>query len=84
MADGHDVLSSPKYGKFDIYSINLLKDQANLVYDGKRVIWSRDFRSWQNFVKNVIGLPGTWRSSEGKSKQFKHSKEILRAEHEYI
>ena len=48
----------------------MLKDQADLVYDGKRVIWSRDFFSLQNFVKNVIGLSGTWRSSGGKSKQF--------------
>ena len=53
----------------------MLKDQADLVYDGKRVtcIWSRDFFSLQNFVKNVIGLSGTWRSSGGKSKQFTDS-----------
>ena len=75
MADGHDLLTSPKYKKLsfesiNINSINLLKDQADLVYDGKRVIWSRDFFSLQNFVKNVIGLSGTWRSSGGKSKQF--------------
>ena len=75
MADGHDLLTSPKYEKLsfesiNINSINFLKDQADLVYDGKRVIWSRDFFSLQNFVKNVIGLSGTWRSSGGKSKQF--------------
>ena len=75
MADGHDLLTSPKYKKLSfetisINSINLLKDQADLVYDGKRVIWSRDFFSLQNFVKNVIGLSGTWRSNGGKSKQF--------------
>ena len=74
MADGHDLLTSPKYKKLsfesiNINSINLLKDQADLVYDGKRVIWSRDFFSLQHFVKNVIGLSGTWRSSGGKSKQ---------------
>ena len=51
----------------------MLKDQADLIYDGKRVIWSRDFFSLQNFVKNVIGLSGTWRSSGGKSKQFTDS-----------
>ena len=43
MADGHDLLTSPKYKKLsfesiNINSINLLKDQADLVYDGKRVI----------------------------------------------
>ena len=75
MADGHDLLTSPKYEKLSFESINInlinfLKDQADLVYDGKRVIWSRDFFSLQNFVKNVIGLSGTWRSSGGKSKQF--------------
>jgi hypothetical protein len=77
MADGHDLLNSPKYKKLsfesiDINSINLLKDQADLVYHGKRVIWCRDFRSLQNFVENVIELSGTWRSSGGKSKQFMH------------
>ena len=75
MADGHDLLNSPKYKKLsfesiDINSINLLKEQADLVYDGKRVIWSRDFRLLQNFFENVIGLSGTWRPSGGKSKQF--------------
>ena len=78
MADGHDLLTSTKYKKLsfesiNINSINLLKDQADLAYDGKRVIWSRDFFSLQNFVKNVIGLSGTWRSSGGKSKQFTDS-----------
>jgi hypothetical protein len=77
-----NLLNSPKYKKLsfvsiDINLINLLKDQADLVYDGKRVIWSRDFRSLQNFVENVIGLSGTWRSSGGKSKQFPTQIQIL-------
>ena len=78
MADGHDMLTiSPKYKKLlfegiDISSINLLNDHADLVYDGKRITWCRDFHSLQNFAENVIGMSGTWRS-KGKSKQFTNS-----------
>ena len=78
LVDGHDTLTiSPKCKKIlfdgiDISSINLLKVQTDLIYDGKRIIWCRDFHSWQNFAENVIGMSGTW-MSKGKSKQFTNS-----------
>jgi hypothetical protein len=78
MADSHGLLSSPKlinveFENVDINSIKLLKDQADLVYDGTRVIWTRDLPSLEKFVENILGLTGKWKSSGGKAKQFINS-----------
>ena len=75
MADVSDSLSSSKhlnaeFNNIDINTIKLLKDQSDLVYDGTRIKWMRDFSSLDNFVNNVIGLSGRWKSSGGKAKQF--------------
>ena len=75
MADGNDLLRPSKYlnaelKSIDINFIKLLKDQSDLVYDGTRIKWMRDFPSLDNFVNNVIGLSGRWKSSGGKAKQF--------------
>ena len=75
MAVGSDSPSSSKYinAEFkiiDINSIKLLKDQSDLVYDGTRIKWMRDFPSLVNFVKSTIGLSGRWKSSGGKAKLF--------------
>ncbi len=51
----------------------MLKDQADLVYDGTRAIWTRDLPSLEKFVENILGLTGKWKSSGGKAKQFNNS-----------
>ena len=48
-------------------------DQDVLVYDGTRLKWNRGLGSLRNFVENIVGLVGAWKSTGGKSKQFTNS-----------
>ena len=57
----------------DLKSIKLLNDQAYLIYDGTRLKWQHDLRSLKNFVENVAGLIGKWKSPGGTAKQFRDS-----------
>jgi cell division protein FtsL len=83
MADGHELLSSPtninfKLENVDINAVNLLKEKADLVFNGNRIIWTRDLRSLENFVENILGLTGKWKSVGGKARQFTNSnKDII-------
>ena len=75
MADGHELPSSSKDGKFaldiiDVTAIKLLKEQACLVYDGNRFQWNQQFDQPRNFVTNTVRLEGKWRSPGGRAKRF--------------
>ena len=75
MADGHELPSSSKDGKFaldiiDVTAIKLLKEQARLVYDGNRFQWNQQFDQLRNFVTNTVRLKGKWRSPGGRAKRF--------------
>ena len=51
-------------------AIKSLNDQDVLVYDGTRLKWNGDLGLLRNFVENIVGLVGAWKSTGGKSKQF--------------
>ena len=75
MADGSKILNSPILKNFsldciDIPSIKSLNAKTVLVYEGARIKWTNDLESLKNFVENIIGLDGRWKSPGGKSKQF--------------
>ena len=46
----------------DLGSIKLLNIQTYLIYDGTRIKWQQDLRLLKNFVENVVGLSGKWKS----------------------
>ena len=78
MAHGHGLMSSPNFQYFslhcsDMKAIKLLNDQDVLVYDRTRIKWNRDLGSLRNFVENILGFTGVWKSTGGKSKQFTNS-----------
>ena len=57
MAGNPAVPSSVNHTNFivnniDLKSINLLNDQAYLIYDGTRIKWQHNLRSLKNFVEN--------------------------------
>ena len=54
-------------------AIKSLNDQDVLVYDGTRLKWNGDLGLLRNFVGNIVGLVGAWKSTGGKSKQFTNS-----------
>ena len=75
MVDGNKILNSPILKNFsldciDIPSIKSLNAKTVLVYEGTRIKWTNDLESLKNFVENIIGLVGRWKSPGGKSKQF--------------
>ena len=75
MADGHELPSSSKDGKFaldiiDVTAIKLLKELARLVYDGNRFQWNQQFDQLRNFVTNTVHVEGKWRSPGGRAKRF--------------
>ena len=67
-ANGSAALSSND--KLDTKLIKSLNDQCFLVYDGTRLKWTQDFNSLKNFVQNVFGLTGVWKSPGGSAKKF--------------
>ena len=78
MAHGHGLMSLPNFQYFrlhcsDMKAIKLLNDQDVLVYDRTRIKWNRDLGSLRNFVENILGFTGAWKSTGGKSKQFANS-----------
>ena len=78
MAHGHGLMSLPNFQYFklhcsDMKAIKLLNDQDVLVYDRTRIKWNRDLGSLRNFVENILGFTGVWKSTGGKSKQFTNS-----------
>ena len=54
----------------DICLIKSLNDKAHLIYDGVRFKRTLDLCLLKNFIENVVGLEGFWKSPGGKSKQF--------------
>ena len=73
MADGSKILNSPILKNFsfdciDIPSIKSLNAKTVLVYEGTRIKWTNDLKPLKNFVENIIGLVGRWKSLGGKSK----------------
>ena len=54
-------------------AIKSLNDQDVLVYDCTRLKWNGDLGLLRNFVENIAGLVGAWKSTGGKSKQFTKS-----------
>ena len=54
-------------------------DCNQLVHDGNKLKWVKDFDSLQNFVENTVGLTGKWRSPGGKAKNFNSSNADLSA-----
>jgi hypothetical protein len=54
-------------------AIKLLNNEANLTYAGSRIKWTGDLNLLKNYVENVIGLTGTWKSLGGNAKPFKSS-----------
>ena len=54
-------------------AIKLLNEQDVLVYDGTRIKWNRDLGSLRNFVENILGFTGVWKSIGGKSERFTNS-----------
>lgn len=78
MAGNTEVQSSANHtnvivNNIDSESIKLLNDQAYLTYDGNRIKWEQDLRSLRNFVENVAGLIGKWKSPGSTAKQFMDS-----------
>ena len=78
MAGNTAVPSSVNHTNFivnniDLESIKLLNDQADLIYDGTRIKWQHDLRSLKNFVENVAGLIGKWKSPGCTARQFRDS-----------
>ena len=78
MADNTKVPSSAHHTNFiadsiDSEYIKLLNDQAYLTYDGTRIKWEQDLYSLKNFVENVAGLIGKWKSPGCRAKQFTDS-----------
>ena len=76
MAGNTAVPSSVNHTNFivnniDSESIKLLNDQAYLIYDSTRIKWQHVLRSLKNFVENVAGLIGKWKSPGGTTKQFR-------------
>ena len=43
-------------------AIKLLSNGSKFIYDGNRIKWTDDLDSLKNYVKNVIGLTGAWKS----------------------
>ena len=75
MVDRDKKLSSSNLKIFglknaDICLIKFLNDKAHLIYHGVRLKWTQDLCSLKNFIENVVGLKGLWKSPGGKSKQF--------------
>ncbi len=58
-----------KLENVDLNSIELLSDQAYLVYNYQHIKWTQDLHSLKEFAKHVIGLTGIWRSLGCKAKQ---------------
>ena len=53
MADGHELPSSSKDGKFALDIIDVI---ACLVYNGNRFQWNQQFDQLRNFVTNTVRL----------------------------
>ena len=75
MAAGHVSISLPNNVMFSVKCLNTqtiksLNDKAHLICEGHRIKWTQDLDSLRLFVKNVVGLCGSWRSPGGKAKQF--------------
>ena len=75
MAEGYTFRSSQSFincslENVDINSIKMLNSQLHLVYDGRRIRWTKDFCSLKEFIKDVVGLSGKWKSPSGGAKQF--------------
>ena len=63
MAEGYTFRSSQSFTNcslenVDINYIKVLNSQSHLVYDGRRVRWTKDLRSLKDFNENVVGLNG--------------------------
>ena len=63
MAESHTFRSSQSFinlslDNVDLNSIKALNNQSHLVYDGRRVRWTKDFCSLKDFIGNVVGLNG--------------------------
>ena len=74
MAAGHDSISLPNNVMFSVkclntHTIKSLNDKAHLICEGHRIKWTQDLDSLRLFIKNVVGLYGSWRSPGGKAKQ---------------
>ena len=68
MADGHELPSSSKDGKFalDIIDVTAIK-LFSLI---SRFQWNQQFDQLRNFVTNTFRLDGKWRSPGGRAKRF--------------
>ena len=78
MADDKALTSLPNDQNFTLHcsamkAIKSLNDQDVLVYDGTILKWNGDLGLLRNFVENIVGLVGAWKSTGGKSKQFTNS-----------
>ena len=76
MAAGRDSRSSSNNAMFsvkclDTHTIKSLNDKAHLIYEGNRIKWTQDLNALKYFIKEIVGLDGSWRSPSGKVKQFK-------------
>lgn len=75
MATSHDLLSSDIKVNFSVNNIdrNTIQpfiDGNQLVHDGTKFKWVNDFVSLKNFIENIVGLTGKWRSPGGNVKKF--------------
>ena len=72
---GHDSISLANNVMFSVkclntHTIKSLNDKAHLICEAHRIKWTQDLDSLRLFIKNVVGLYGSWRSPGGKAKQF--------------
>ena len=51
-------------------SNQIVKEKAYFIYDGERLKWTQHYCVLKNFVENIVGLEGLWKSPGGISKQF--------------
>ena len=75
MADDKALTSLPNDQNFTLHcsamkAIKSLNDQDVFILDGTRLKWNGDLGLLRNFVENIVGLVGAWKSTGGKSKQF--------------
>lgn len=66
MADGYELSSSPKDGKFtldiiDVTAVESLKEKAYLVYDGNRIQWNQEFNQLRTSCHKIISF--AWKES---------------------
>ena len=78
MAKGHGFFNSFNITDFKLKNvgmnaIKLLSNGSKFIYDSNRIKWTDDLDSLKNYVKNVIGLTGAWKSPGEYAKQFKSS-----------